>query len=94
MNNIAADLHVFEAVSAFSLVVVATIIMKKKSIVREEHAALFAGLLTQAALPAFIFFQLSTHPVSSHQFLMVLAMIVTGILSMGGSLARRNGSAI
>ncbi len=85
MNNIAADLHVFEAVSAFSLVVVATIIMKKKSIVREEHAALFAGLLTQAALPAFIFFQLSTHPVSSRQFLMVLAMIVTGVLSMSAA---------
>lgn len=85
MDNIAADIHVFEAVSAFSLVVVATVIMKQKSIVHEEDAALFARLLTSAALPAFIFFQLSTHPVSSRQFLMVLAMIVTGLLSMGAS---------
>lgn len=85
MNTTVADLHVFEAVSAFSLVVVATIILKKKSIVREEDADLFAKLLTQAALPAFIFFQLSTHPISRRQFLMVLAMIVTGILSMGAA---------
>jgi len=60
-------------------------IMKRKSIVQEEDAALCARLLTQAALPAFIFFQLSTHPVSSRQFLMVLAMIVTGLLSMGAA---------
>ncbi|MCX6678049.1 MAG: AEC family transporter [Methanothrix sp.] len=85
MNNMTADLHVFESVSAFSLVVVSCIIMKKKSIVREEDAALCARLLTQAALPAFIFFQLSTHPLSSHQFLMVLAMVVTGIISMGAA---------
>jgi predicted permease len=80
-----ANLQVFESVLAFSLVVVSCIIMKKKSLVKEEDAALFARLLTQAALPAFIFFQLSTHPVSSQQFLMVLAMIVTGILSMGAA---------
>ena len=80
-----ASIQVFESVLAFSLVVVACIIMKKRSIVQEENAALFARLLTQAALPAFIFFQLSTHPVSSRQFLMVLAMVVTGIVSMGAA---------
>ncbi len=85
MNNLTADLHVFESIVAFSLVVVSCIIMKKKSIVREEDAALCARLLTLAALPAFIFFQLSTHPVSSRQFMLVLTMIVTGVLSMGAA---------
>jgi predicted permease len=80
-----ANIQVFESVLAFSLVVVSCIIMKKKSLVKEEDVALFARLLTQAALPAFIFFQLSTHPVSSRQFLMVLAMVVTGIVSMGAA---------
>ena len=80
-----ASIQVFESVLAFSLVVASCIIMKKKSIVKEEDVALFARLLTQAALPAFIFFQLSTHPVSSRQFLMVLAMIVTGLISMGAA---------
>ena len=84
-DNMTASLQVFESVLAFSLVVVSCIIMKRKSIVQEEDAALCARLLTQAALPAFIFFQLSTHPVSGRQFLMVLAMIVTGILSMGAA---------
>lgn len=80
-----ANIQVFESVVAFSLVVVSCMIMKRKSIVKEEDATLCARLLTQAALPAFIFFQLSTHPVSSRQFLMVLAMIVTGLLSMSAA---------
>ncbi len=85
MDNLTADLRIFESVVAFSSVVVFCIIMKRKSIVREEDAALCARLLTLAALPAFIFFQLSTHPVSSRQFMLVLTMIVTGILSMGAA---------
>lgn len=85
MNNTIADIHVFEAISAFALVVASIVIMKKRSIVREEDAALCARLLTTAALPAFIFFQLSTHPISSRQFLMILAMVVTGLLSLGAA---------
>ena len=85
MNNLAVDIRVCESIVAFSLVVVSSVIMKKKGIIKEEDAALCARLLTQAALPAFIFFQLSTHPVSSRQFLLVLIMIVSGLVSLGAA---------
>jgi malate permease and related proteins len=83
MNNFEVDIRVCESIVAFSLVVASCVIMKNKGIVKEEDSALCARLLTQAALPAFIFFQLSTHPVSSRQFLLVLIMIVSGLVSLG-----------
>lgn len=77
-----ADLHVVETVLAFAFVVALCVVLKKRSIIREEDSPLFARLLTQVALPAVIFYQLSTHPVSGRQFLMILVMIVTGLVSL------------
>jgi len=77
-----ADLQVVETVLAFSLVTALCVLLKKLSIVREDDCPLFARLITQAALPAVIFYQVSTHPMSGRQFLMILVMIVTGLVSM------------
>ena len=77
-----ADLQVVETVLAFAAVVVVCVFLKKLSVVREEDCPLFARLLTQVALPAVIFHQLSTHPVSGQQLLLIVVMIATGVASM------------
>ncbi|MCX6258153.1 MAG: AEC family transporter [Bacteroidia bacterium] len=58
------------------------LLLRKYSIIREEDGNVFARLMTQAVLPAVIFFQLSAIPLKGSQFLMVLAMIITGLISM------------
>jgi len=76
------DLHIFQTVFAFTIVVFACLLLRKYSIIKEEDGNVFARLMTQAVLPAVIFFQLSAIPLKGGQLLMVLAMIVTGLLSM------------
>lgn len=77
-----AELQVVETVLAFSGVVALCILLKRFSVIRESDCPLFARLLTQVALPAVIFHQLSTQPVSGRQFLMIVVMIATGLVSM------------
>jgi predicted permease len=74
--------QIFETVLAFALVVVLANRLKKWSIVREEDSAVFARLLTQAVLPATIFYQLITHPISARQIGLVGTMILTGVVSI------------
>jgi len=78
----AANLQVDEAVLAFTLVVIAGVTLKRLGVLREEDSSLFAKLLTKAVLPCVIFRQLVTHPASSHQLWMVLAIAVAGAVSM------------
>jgi len=76
------NLHIFQTIFAFTIVVLACLLLRKYSIIKEEDGSVFARLMTQAVLPAVIFFQLSAIPIQGCQFLMVFAMIITGLLSM------------
>jgi predicted permease len=80
--NSSVDIHVFETVAAFSAVVLLVILLKRLQLVKEEDGSLFARLLTQVVLPAFIFIQLAAHPIHPRQFLLVAAIFVAGIASM------------
>lgn len=75
-------LHVTETVIAFTLLVLAGYFLKRKGVLKQEDSALFARLLTQAVLPATIFYQLWTHPLSSGNFTPVLVMFLTGTVAL------------
>lgn len=75
------DLHVVETVLAFASVVALCLVLKRRGIIHEADSPLFARLLTQVALPAVIFYQLSLQPVSRRQVLMILVMVVTGLVA-------------
>ncbi|MBM3861033.1 MAG: hypothetical protein FJ395_15485 [Verrucomicrobia bacterium] len=77
------SLHVIETVLAFTGVVGLVLLLRRFSIVRQEDSQLFARLLTQAVLPAVIFYQLVSKPVEKHQLLPVCIIILSGLLSMG-----------
>ena len=79
------DIRVIETVAAFALVVTLCVMLKRKGIVTDEHGAVFARLLTQAALPAVIFSQLAANPVEPRQYLMVVTIIVAALVSMMAS---------
>lgn len=85
MTNATVNIRVIETVAAFATVVALCVLLKNKNIVKEEHEAIFARLLTQAALPAVIFSQLATHPVEPSQLLMVITIIVAALVSMAAS---------
>lgn len=74
--------QVFETVLAFALVVALANTLKRFEVVREDQGPMFARLLTQGILPAAIFHQLLTHPVSLHQFVPVAIMAVSGVASL------------
>lgn len=76
-------LQVFETVLAFALIVGLANRLKKLGVAKEEDSAIFARLLTQAILPATIFYQLIIHPVSARQVGLVGTMILVGVASIG-----------
>lgn len=76
-------LQVFETVLAFALIVALANRLKKWGVAREEDGVLFARLLTQAVLPATIFYQLVTHPIALRQAGLVGTMILVGVASIG-----------
>jgi predicted permease len=82
MMQATVDIRVVETVAAFATVVALCLQLKRRGIVTEEHESVFARLLTQAALPAVIFYQLATHPVDSRQYLMVLTIVIAALVSM------------
>jgi predicted permease len=75
-------LQVFETVFAFALVVVLAVYLKRRGIIQDKDSPVFAKLLTQAILPATIFHQLLLYPISLQKLLLVVAMIITGVISM------------
>jgi hypothetical protein len=77
------DLLVLQTVLAFALLVLACIGLKKFQVVREEDGPLFARIVTEVALPAVIFSQLATHQIGKRQLLLVVAIVVAGIISLG-----------
>jgi len=78
----AVSLHVTETVIAFTLMVIMAYLLKRKGILKQEDSSLFAKLLTQAILPATIFYQLWTNPLSGESLAPVLVMFLSGIISL------------
>ncbi|MFO7684471.1 MAG: AEC family transporter, partial [Desulfobacterales bacterium] len=75
-------LHVAETVAAFALLVMAAYLMKRTGMLKQEDSARFATLLTQAVLPATIFYQLSTHPLSAAMLTPILIIFLTGVAAL------------
>ena len=75
--------QVFQTVLAFAMVVLLCVLLKRLSIVKEEHGSVFAKLLTQAALPVVIFTKLATNPIQRGQWLAVLSIFLASIACMG-----------
>jgi predicted permease len=75
-------LHVTETVIAFTLLVLAAYVLKRTGVLRQEDSSLFARLLTQAILPATIFYQLWTHRLASETFAPVLVMFLSGTAAL------------
>jgi len=82
MKMSAVSLHVTETVIAFTLMVIMAYLLKRKGILKQEDSSLFAKLLTQAILPATIFYQLWTNPLSGESLAPVLVMFLSGIVSL------------
>ena len=78
-------LHVAETVVAFALLVMGVYLLKRRGVLKQEDGALFAKLLTQAVLPATIFYQLWTHRLSSATIAPVLIMFFVGVVSLATS---------
>lgn len=78
----AVSLHVAETVIAFALIVIAAYLLKIKGILKQDDSAIFARLLTQAILPATIFYQLWTHRLSGESLAPVLIMFLSGTVSL------------
>jgi malate permease and related proteins len=75
-------MHVSETVLAFTLLVVMAYLLKKKGILREEDSGIFARLLTNAVLPATIFYQLWTYPLTGEIIVPIIIMFLSGIVSL------------
>ena len=75
-------LHVTETVLAFALVVILVVFLKKKRIVSDSDLKSYSKLMTTAILPAVIFLQLSKNPIYEKQFVLVVIMFLSGIVSM------------
>ncbi len=74
--------NVAETVIAFALLVMGVYLLKRKGAMKQEDGALFARLLTQAILPATIFYQLWTHRLSIGTLVPVLIMLMVGVISL------------
>ena len=85
MKTSAVGLQVSETVIAFMLLVLAAYFLKKKGALKQEDGPMFSRLLTQAVLPATIFYELWTHPLSGATIIPVLIMLVSGVVSLAGT---------
>jgi predicted permease len=78
----AIGIHVSETVIAFSLLVVMAYSLKKKGLLKQEDSGIFARLLTKAVLPATIFYQLWTYPLTGEIIVPIIVMFLSGIVSL------------
>lgn len=76
------NLQVTETIFAFTIGVMIGVLLRKFSIISETDGKTFTKLLTNVILPAVIFLQLSSVSIGSQQILLIVAMIVSGLLSM------------
>jgi malate permease and related proteins len=75
-------LHITETIFAFAFVVLLVVILKRRNIISSNDLKSYSRLMTTTILPAVIFLQLSNNPVHERQFILVMIMLVSGILSM------------
>jgi malate permease and related proteins len=80
---ITTTLQVTQTIFAFALVVLLVVILKARKVVSTSDLKSYSTLLTKAVLPAVIFLQLALHPVHGYQFVLVLIMFISGVISMG-----------
>src|SRR5574341_744426 len=78
-------LRVAETSIAFALLVLSAYSLKARGVLKQDDSAMFARLLTQAVLPATIFYQLWTHRLSGGNFTPVLVMFLTGTVALAVS---------
>ena len=76
-------LHITETILAFAFIVMIVVLLKKKNIISVKDTKSYSRLMTTTILPAVIFLELSLNPVHERQFILVMIMLVSGILSMG-----------
>ncbi|MFA5205690.1 MAG: AEC family transporter [Lentisphaeria bacterium] len=80
MSNV--SMHVAETVAAFALLVIGVYLMKCKGLLKAEDSNLFSRLLTQAVLPATIFYQLWVNRLSGATVVPVLIMFLMGVVAL------------
>jgi len=76
------QLQMFECVISFAILVSIIFYLKTKSFFAESEGKSFSKLLVEIVLPAMIFMQLATHQISSSQFVLILIMLLSGIITM------------
>jgi len=76
------SLRVTETILAFALVVLLVVFLKRKNIIGNAEIKPLSRLMTTAVLPAVIFLQLSMTPIASQQFVLVMIMFISGLVSM------------
>jgi predicted permease len=77
-----ANIHIIETVLAFALVVVLSILLKRKGVVKGTDVPVFARLMIQVVLPVVIFFQFLRYPPAGRHLLPVLAMFIAGCCTL------------
>ena len=77
-----ANIHIIETVVAFTLIVLLSVLLKKKGVLKESDTPTFTKLLTLVVLPVVIFFQFLRYPPASRHLLPVLTMLITGCCTL------------
>jgi hypothetical protein len=72
----------FECVISFAILVSIIYYLKTKNFFVEAEGKSFSKLLVEIVLPAMIFMQLATHRISSGQFILILIMLLSGIITI------------
>ncbi|MCX6161111.1 MAG: AEC family transporter [Ignavibacteriae bacterium] len=76
------QLQMFECVISFAILVSIIYYLKTKNFFVEAEGKSFSKLLVEIVLPAMIFMQLATHRISSGQFILILIMLLSGIITI------------
>jgi len=73
--------HTLSSIVVLGTIVLLVVFLRRRGVVREENAALFAALITRLTLPALIFFALS-HSVLEWKYLMMTGVMFAGELAV------------
>lgn len=76
------ELRIFESVISFAVLVGIVYVLKVKNFFSEDEGKSFSKLLIDLVLPATIFFQLASHQISGSQFILILIMLFSGLITM------------
>ena len=80
-----SNLQIVVTVLAFAAVVAMAIPLKRSGLLKKEDAAMYAKLMTQGVLPVVAFAQLLQHPPDPRHLLSVLALVLTGCVTLVAS---------